>query len=60
MNSTISFILDGKIREIDFTSSIGLTPITTVLNHLRKFPNHKGVKEGCAEGDRGTCTENNL
>ncbi|HFE63315.1 MAG TPA: 2Fe-2S iron-sulfur cluster binding domain-containing protein, partial [Caldithrix sp.] len=55
MQSTISFILDGKIINIDFHRS-RLQPTTTVLNYLRSLPNHKGVKEGCAEGDCGACT----
>lgn len=53
--SSLKFILDGKIKEIDFRKE-QINPSTTVLNYLRSLPNHKGVKEGCAEGDCGACT----
>ncbi len=56
MQTTITFILDDKIISIDFGNSSKLTPTTTVLNYLRSLPAHKGVKEGCAEGDCGACT----
>jgi len=56
MRSTISFVLDGRIVNLDFAQGSGLTPTTTVLNYLRQLPTHKGVKEACAEGDCGACT----
>jgi xanthine dehydrogenase small subunit len=56
MLSHISFLLDGRIVTIDPSSSSGVSPTTTLLTYLRNLPNHKGVKEGCAEGDCGACT----
>jgi xanthine dehydrogenase small subunit len=50
-SDSISFALNGEIMAVR-----DIAPTKTVLNFLREDLGKTGTKEGCAEGDCGTCT----
>ncbi len=51
MAHTVRFLLNGEVIEAK-----GVDPTRTLLEHLRGDLRRTGTKEGCAEGDCGSCT----
>ena len=51
MAQAVRFLLNGEVVEAQ-----GVDPIRTLLEHLRGDLRRTGTKEGCAEGDCGSCT----
>ena len=51
MGDVIRFLLDGQVHAVS-----GVDPTRTLLEHLRGDLRRAGTKEGCAEGDCGSCT----
>ncbi|KQY34405.1 FAD-binding molybdopterin dehydrogenase [Caulobacter sp. Root487D2Y] len=47
----VRFLLNGEVVEAE-----GVDPTRTLLEHLRGDLRRTGAKEGCAEGDCGSCT----
>jgi xanthine dehydrogenase small subunit len=51
MGQAVLFLLNGEVVEAP-----GVDPTRTLLEHLRGDLRRTGTKEGCAEGDCGSCT----
>ena len=51
MGEAVRFLLNGEVVEAQ-----GVDPTRTLLEHLRGDLRRTGTKEGCAEGDCGSCT----
>ena len=51
MRDFVTLQLNGETRNIR-----GVSPTRTLLEYLRETERLKGTKEGCAEGDCGSCT----
>ena len=49
--TAVRFLLNGEVVE-----ARGVDPTRTLLEHLRGDLRRTGTKEGCAEGDCGSCT----
>jgi xanthine dehydrogenase small subunit len=49
--AAVRFLLNGEVVEAE-----GVDPTRTLLEHLRGDLRRTGTKEGCAEGDCGSCT----